>query len=83
MVTKINKEITIAGRSTESDIMLDSKKCSRTHALIRLEGNALTLIDLRSKNGSFINNSQLTPNSSYHLRQGDAIRFGDQEFVLE
>lgn len=79
----ITKEITIAGRSDQSDIRLESAKCSRTHALIRLEGNALTLTDLRSKNGTFINNQQLKPNSAERLRSGDEIRFGDQKFILE
>ncbi|TFG49762.1 MAG: FHA domain-containing protein [Anaerolineales bacterium] len=82
-IVDVKKEIMIAGRSQESDIHLDSKKCSRTHALIRLEGNALTLIDLRSKNGTFINNVQITPNSPQHLREGDEVRFGDQKFVLK
>lgn len=80
---EINKEILIAGRSQEADVHLDSSKCSRTHALIRLEGNALTLIDLRSKNGTFINKAQLAPNTGQSLRDGDEIMFGDQKFTLE
>ena len=79
----IEKEIMIAGRSPEADIQLESPKCSRTHALIRLEGNALTLIDLRSKNGTFINQAQLEPNTGQSLRDGDEITFGDQKFILE
>jgi hypothetical protein len=79
----IKKEILIAGRSQEADIPLDSPKCSRTHALIRLEGNALTLIDLRSKNGTLVNRVKLTPNAGQHLRDGDEIMFGDQKFTLE
>jgi hypothetical protein len=82
-VIPLTKEITIAGRSKESDIQLDSKKCSRTHALIRLEGEALTLIDLRSKNGTFVNNTQLEPNAGHYLNDGDQVRFGDQLFVLK
>ncbi len=82
-VVDLVKEIMIAGRSQESDITLDSKKCSRTHALIRLEGDVLTLIDLQSRNGTFVNHSQLIPNSPHYLRAGDQIRFGDQEFRLE
>jgi len=79
----IVKEIMIAGRSSEADIIMDSKKCSRTHSLIRLEGNVLTLIDLRSKNGTFVNQTQLTPHTPHYLRAGDQIRFGDQVFILE
>ena len=82
-VVAIQKEIIIAGRSGHSDIQLESAKCSRTHALIRLEGNMLTLTDLRSKNGTFINNQQVVPNSAERLRSGDEIRFGDQKYILE
>lgn len=82
-IVDITKEIMIAGRGRQSDIILDSQKCSRTHALIRLEGNVLTLLDLRSKNGTFVNQTQLPPNSAHYLRAGDQIRFGDQAFVLE
>ena len=81
-VVSLTKEITIAGRGRQSDIQLDSKKCSRTHALIRLEGESLTLIDLRSKNGTFVNDTQLEPNTGQYLREGDKIRFGDQQFTL-
>ena len=82
-VIDIVKEIMIAGRSQESDIPLNSPKCSRTHALIRLEGNALTLIDLRSKNGTYVNKVHLAPNAGQSLRDGDEIMFGDQKFLLE
>ncbi len=82
-IVDIKQEIMIAGRSNESDILLESSKCSRTHALIRLEANALTLIDLRSKNGTFINNSQVPPSKPQQLEDGDQIRFGDQKFTVE
>ena len=82
-IIDIKQEIMIAGRSNQSDIQLESSKCSRTHALIRLEANALTLIDLRSKNGTFINNSQVPPNKPQQLEDGDQIRFGDQKFTVE
>ena len=82
-ILDVSKEIMIAGRSRESDIQLDSTKCSRTHALIRLEGKSLTLIDLRSKNGTFVNDSQLAPNAGHNLREGEKIRFGDQIFTLK
>jgi hypothetical protein len=82
-IVDIKQEIMIAGRSNESDILLESSKCSRTHALIRLEANALTLIDLRSKNGTFINNSQVPPSKPQQLEDGDQIRFGDQKYTVE
>ena len=81
-VIDIYKEIMIAGRSNGADIPLESKKCSRTHALIRLEGNVLTLFDLRSKNGTYVNQAQIAAHSPQYLKLGDEIRFGDQVFAL-
>ena len=81
-VTEIKNETSIAGRSKQADLPLESTKCSRTHALIRLEGNALTLIDLRSRNGTFINNSQIPPSTPRQLKEGDDVRFGDQKFTV-
>jgi len=82
-IVEINKEILIAGRSNEADIHLDSKKCSRTHALLRLEDNDLSLLDLRSKNGTAVNNIDLAPSTPQYLREGDQIRFGDQNYTVE
>jgi len=82
-IVDITKEIMIAGRSQHADISMESQKCSRTHALIRLEGNVVTLIDLRSKNGTYVNQIKIEPNSAHYLRAGDQIRFGDQDFLLE
>jgi len=82
-IVDITKEIMIAGRSRQVDIPLESQKCSRTHALIRFEGNVLTLMDLKSRNGTYVNQTKLEPNSAHYLRAGDQIRFGDQIFVLE
>ena len=66
-IVEINKEILIAGRSKGADIHLDSKKCSRTHALLRLENNDLSLLDLRSKNGTAVNEIDLAPRTRYGL----------------
>jgi hypothetical protein len=82
-VVEINKEIMIAGRSNEADIRLDSKKCSRTHALVRLEDGDLSVLDLRSKNGTAVNQIDLTPSTPYILQEGDIVRLGDQNFTVE
>ena len=34
------------------------------------------------KNGTFVNDTPLEPNTSHYLREGDQIRFGDQLFTL-
>lgn len=49
---------------------------SRQHALIRRGEDTLTLIDLASTNGTFLNGQRLLPKQPRVLRDGDEIRVG-------
>jgi adenylate cyclase len=61
--------------------MLDSRSVSRLHALVQLrEGGAISLVDLGSRNGSFVNNRRVS--IPVVLSDRDALVFGDQEFVF-
>ena len=51
-----NGENTI-GRSQQADICLADKGVSKRHACITVEGSKLTLNDLGSSNGTFVNAS--------------------------
>lgn len=77
---------TVLGRSDElsktyPDIDLTpygalEKGVSRNHAAIQRSEDTMTLTDLGSANGTFLNGKQLIPNQPYVLRDGDEIRFG-------
>jgi len=49
---------------------------SRRHALIRREDDLLSVIDLGSGNGTFLNGTRLSPNEPRILRDGDEVRLG-------
>ncbi|GAB4338773.1 MAG: hypothetical protein Kow00117_20050 [Phototrophicales bacterium] len=49
---------------------------SRRHAEITLEDGKCYLKDLNSANGTWLNQTKLTPNQSYPLNNGDQIRLG-------
>lgn len=49
---------------------------SRRHALIKRGEDTLTLIDLDSTNGTFLNGQRLLPKQPRVLRDGDEIRAG-------
>jgi hypothetical protein len=49
---------------------------SRTHVLLRKEGNNILIQDLNSPNGSTLNGKKLTPNLPVLLRHGDVLRLG-------
>lgn len=52
------------------------KGVSRTHAAVRRGEDTLTLVDLGSVNGTFLNGQRLSPNQPRVLRDGDEIRLG-------
>ena len=50
---------------------------SRRHAaIVRREGGALSLVDLGSDNGTYLNGQRLIPNQPRILRDGDEVRLG-------
>jgi hypothetical protein len=52
------------------------KGISRTHASIRRREDTLTIVDLGSINGTYLNGQRLTPDQPRVLRDGDEIRLG-------
>lgn len=68
----------VAGRLAESGLVLTEGHPSREHARFRISGNELTLEDLGSANGTFVNDKRI--NGSVVLRSGDRIRFDLEEF---
>jgi len=55
---------------------------SRRHSSLALENNQLTLWDLGSSNGTFINGNRLTPHQPSPLRDGDEVRLGQMVLRL-
>ncbi|MBI4771953.1 MAG: FHA domain-containing protein [Chloroflexi bacterium] len=55
---------------------------SRLHATIQQDLESLTITDLASANGTFLNGRRLEPHRAYPLRQGDLLAFGKLEAVV-
>jgi pSer/pThr/pTyr-binding forkhead associated (FHA) protein len=75
---KKGASITI-GRRENNDVVIDDPAVSGHHARIDSVDNRLVLIDLKSKNGSFVN-EQLV--STHWLKHGDVVTIGGHELVL-
>jgi len=64
------------GRGSENDIPLSDKWASRNHAMFQIVGeSSYFLIDLGSRNGSFVNGKRVTIPIS--LKNGDRITLGE------
>jgi adenylate cyclase len=69
------------GRGDGCPILLDSRSVSRLHALIqRRDAGDFQLVDLGSRNGSFVNSRRVT--IPIGLQDNDRLVFGDQELLF-
>ena len=67
------------GRRKDNDIVIDNLAVSNHHGKIDSAGDGFVYIDLKSKNGSFINQQQVT---SHWLQDGDVIYIGKHSLTF-
>jgi pSer/pThr/pTyr-binding forkhead associated (FHA) protein len=74
-------EAVVLGRGDQAEIRLEDPFASSRHAHVYRQGNILVIEDLRSTNGTYLNEELLeTPRP---LHPGDSVRIGDSEFTFE
>ena len=61
------------GRQKDNDVIIDNLAVSGYHGKIDSAGDGFVYVDLKSKNGSFINEERV---SSHWLENGDVINIG-------
>jgi pilus assembly protein CpaF len=69
----------ILGRSNDNDITLPSEKISRKHAKIFQQNGDIIIEDLKSANGTYINDNRIT--IPYALKLSDIIKI--EEFTIK
>ncbi len=72
-------EITI-GRGTTCEVVLNDKKASRKHLVIKRVGATFIAQDLGTGNGTFINGEKIT---QQELSSGDVLKIADTEFHFQ
>jgi len=68
------------GRDATNDVVLDSPSVSRFHAQFERVGQRYRVEDLRSSNGTFVNDERIE--GSVWLKPEDTIRVGQYRFVM-
>lgn len=73
------------GRGTSNHLTLPDKKriVSSEHAELRRAGSTYQLVDLGSKNFTYLNGDRLTPREPRAIQSGDTFRIGDFEIEFE
>ncbi len=66
-----------------NNIVLKDRFCSAVHAEIMNEEAALTLTDLGSTNGTYVNGIKLAPAANHPLVPGDEISLGHTQLRVE
>jgi phage tail-like protein len=72
----IDRPVLSIGRTPENGLSLPDTLVSRHHAELRLEPEGLTLTDLHSSNGTFVDSARLPPNQPRLLTNGAHIQIG-------
>ena len=77
------KDVISIGRDIQNDLQLEGTKSvvSRRHAKIVKEGEVYRIIDLKSRNLTYLNDNKLKPETAYDLNNGDLIKICD--FILQ
>jgi FHA domain len=86
----IYKEL-ILGRSSEatleavldlSDANAANLGVSRRHAMLRRTANGFEIVDLASRNGTWLNAERLVPNRPYPFASGSQLRMGQLRLLI-
>src|SRR5579859_4884971 len=67
------------GRSPENTIVLNSNEVSRRHAILKAQDGGMLLEDLRSTNGTYVNQDRIT---QVRLSSGTGFRMGPFHLIM-
>jgi pSer/pThr/pTyr-binding forkhead associated (FHA) protein len=72
--------IKTVGRATRADFILDAALVSRLHCRLEAGEESLEVIDLASRNGTYVNEKRV---KRARLTSGDRLRIGRVELMVE
>jgi tetratricopeptide (TPR) repeat protein len=80
-VFEIDRPVNLIGRGKDCTVVILDPSVSRMHTKISVdEDGRLRVEDLRSSNGTFLNDQRI---ESAYLKHGDRLRVGNVEFAVE
>ncbi len=78
----VSTERFLIGRSESCQLRPKSESVSRKHCIIVLKDNRVLIQDLKSRNGTFVNDKRLPVDKAKVLSGGDTLRIGKLVFEL-
>jgi predicted component of type VI protein secretion system len=80
-VHKLTNPHTVIGRRQDCALRIPSSEVSRRHCLLKIERSEVTVEDLESVNGTFLNGQRIK--AKERLRHGDRLQIGPARFIVE
>ncbi len=77
----VQRDRSLIGRDTRCHLRIPSSAVSRRHAELRVEEGQVTLEDLGSSNGTYVNQERIS--GPRLLAPGDLVAIGDLVFVVQ
>jgi hypothetical protein len=72
--------LTVIGRATNCNLTIDDALLSREHAAVRVGEDRVTVRDLGSRNGTYVNGERIEDDVELH--DGDRIKVGTTEMIF-
>ncbi|MEM3872510.1 MAG: FHA domain-containing protein [Nitrososphaeria archaeon] len=79
-IYRLNKKTTYIGRADSNDLKVEDELVSRRHCRIDKVGSSFSIMDMKSKNGTYVNDRKIS--GSVILNSGDKIRIGKTTLVF-
>src|SRR5688572_6271724 len=77
---KLDQGMTLVGRSPVCGVLLADPSVSRRHAELHVHNGLVTVRDLNSQNGTYVEEMRIT---SSEVLAGQVVQFGNVRFVVE
>ncbi len=77
-----HQDITTIGRTNGNDLIISGRTVSRNHARLWFDSGRWYIADMKSANGTVLNNVRLQPHVPTPLNDNDVINFGDEVVVF-
>ena len=79
-LVELSERPLVIGRGEDADVLVLDVEASRQHCSIRFSEGRFYILDLNSKNGTFVNSKKV---DLFQLRSGDQIRVGSTTLFFE
>ena len=71
----------VIGRATECNLRVSSPQVSRRHCFLRISSSGVSITDLESANGTWLNGEKIVAGKRYRIEDGTDLNVGPVRFV--